>query len=53
MGGLMTDQDVLRFKAGCPGVQVARMAGIGHSLHMYDPAPVLRALLNFLVALEA
>jgi pimeloyl-ACP methyl ester carboxylesterase len=52
MGGLMTDQDVARIKATQAQVQVARMTGIGHSLHMYDPAPILRALMNFLVTLE-
>jgi pimeloyl-ACP methyl ester carboxylesterase len=52
MGGLMTDQDVARIKAAHPQVQLARMTGIGHSLHMYDPAPILRALMNFLVTLE-
>lgn len=52
MGGLMTDHDVARVKAAQAQVQVSRMNGIGHSLHMYDPAPVLRAVLNFLVTLE-
>jgi pimeloyl-ACP methyl ester carboxylesterase len=53
MGGLMTDKDVTRIKAGCRDAQLAHMTGIGHSLHMHDPAPVLRALMNFLVALDA
>lgn len=52
MGGLMTDLDVARIKEAQPQVQVVRMTGIGHSLHMYDPAPVLRALTNFLVTLD-
>jgi pimeloyl-ACP methyl ester carboxylesterase len=52
MGGLMTDHDVARIKASQSQVQVARMNGIGHSLHMYDPASILRALMNFLVTLE-
>jgi pimeloyl-ACP methyl ester carboxylesterase len=52
MGGLMTDHDVARIKAVQAQVQVARMNGIGHSLHMYDPAPILRALMNFLVTLD-
>jgi pimeloyl-ACP methyl ester carboxylesterase len=52
MGGLMTDEDVSRIKANCPDAQVARMTGIGHSLHMYDPVPVLRALMNFLISLD-
>jgi pimeloyl-ACP methyl ester carboxylesterase len=53
MGGLMTDHDVQHIKAAQAQVQVARMNGIGHSLHMYDPAPILRALMNFLVTLES
>jgi len=52
MGGLMTDHDIARIKTAHAQVQVARMTGIGHSLHMYDPAPILRALMNFLVTLE-
>lgn len=52
MGGLMSDEDVTRIKAAKPDVQHARMNGVGHSLHMFDPAPILRALMNFLVALE-
>lgn len=52
LGGLMTDEDVSRLKAACPNVQVARMNGIGHSLHMYQAEPVLRALTNFLSTLE-
>lgn len=52
MGGLMTDHDIARIKAAQPQVQVARMNGVGHSLHMFDPAPILRALTNFLVTLD-
>jgi pimeloyl-ACP methyl ester carboxylesterase len=52
MGGLMTDHDIARIKTANAQVQVARMTGIGHSLHMYDPAPILRALMNFLMTLE-
>jgi pimeloyl-ACP methyl ester carboxylesterase len=52
LGGLMTDGDVAKMQATLPHVQVARMTGMGHSLHMYDPAPVLRALMNFLVTIE-
>ncbi len=52
MGGLMTDNDLSRIKAAYPQVQVSRMTGIGHSLHMYDAPPVVRALTNFLSTLE-
>jgi pimeloyl-ACP methyl ester carboxylesterase len=52
MGGLMSDYDVQQIKAACPNVQHALMAGIGHSLHMYDATPVVRALTNFLCTLE-
>jgi pimeloyl-ACP methyl ester carboxylesterase len=52
MGGLMTDEDVARIKAANADVQHARIHGIGHSLHMFDPAPILRALMNFLSTLE-
>lgn len=52
MGGLMSDRDVQEIKAACPDTQVARMAGIGHSLHMYDAPAVVRALTNFLCTLE-
>lgn len=52
MGGLMTDKDVARIKAANAEVQHARMNGVGHSLHMFDPAPILRALMNFLSTLE-
>jgi hypothetical protein len=52
MGGLMTDNDVARIKAASVDVQHVRLNGVGHSLHMFDPAPILRALMNFLVTLE-
>ncbi len=52
MGGLMTDDDVDKIRRASPDVQVSPMKGVGHSLHMYDPAPILRALMNFLVTLE-
>jgi pimeloyl-ACP methyl ester carboxylesterase len=52
MGGLMTDNDVARIRAANPDVQHVHLNGVGHSLHMFDPAPVLRALMNFLVTLE-
>lgn len=53
MGGLMTDDDVCRIKRANPDVQHVRVNGVGHSLHMFDPAPILRSLMNFLVTLEA
>jgi pimeloyl-ACP methyl ester carboxylesterase len=52
MGGLTSDEAVQALKNSCPGVQVARMTGIGHPLHMYEAGPVVRALTNFLVTLE-
>jgi pimeloyl-ACP methyl ester carboxylesterase len=52
MGGLMTDDDIRCIKAARPDTQVARMNGIGHSLHMLDAPPVVRALTNFLCTLE-
>ena len=52
MGGVMSDDDIARVREACPGVQVTRLNGIGHSLHMYEAAPVVRALTNFLVAIE-
>lgn len=52
MAGLTTDNDVAQIKAACPGVQHARIAGIGHALHMLDAPPVVRALTNFLCTLD-
>jgi pimeloyl-ACP methyl ester carboxylesterase len=52
MGGVMSDNDIVRVRELCPGVQVTRLSGIGHSLHMYEAAPVVRALTNFLLTLE-
>jgi pimeloyl-ACP methyl ester carboxylesterase len=52
VGGLMRDRDVELFQEKCADVQVARMNGIGHSLHMYQVEAVARALTNFLCSLE-
>jgi pimeloyl-ACP methyl ester carboxylesterase len=52
VGALMTDKDIELARAACPHVQVARLNGIGHSLHMYQVEPVARALINFLSSLE-
>ncbi|HWR13681.1 MAG TPA: alpha/beta hydrolase [Terriglobales bacterium] len=52
MAGLMTDEDVRRIKEACPGVQHAKLLGLGHSLHMLEAAPVVRALTNFLCTVD-
>jgi pimeloyl-ACP methyl ester carboxylesterase len=51
MGAVMTDDDIARVRQAYPDVQVTRLTGIGHSLQMYEAAPVVRALTNFLVTL--
>jgi pimeloyl-ACP methyl ester carboxylesterase len=52
MGGLMSDDEVQRAKKLLSQAGHVRLPGLGHSLHMSEAAPVLRALTNFLVSLE-
>ncbi len=51
-GALMSDEDVQCVRAAIPGAVHVRLEGIGHALHMYQAAPVVRAILNFLATLE-
>jgi pimeloyl-ACP methyl ester carboxylesterase len=50
-GALMSDEDVRRVKEIRPDVQHVKLEGLGHSLHMFQAAPVLRAFTNFLSTL--
>jgi pimeloyl-ACP methyl ester carboxylesterase len=52
LGALMSDDDVAQARALLRDSMHIRMEGLGHSLHISDPAPVLRALGNFLIAME-
>jgi pimeloyl-ACP methyl ester carboxylesterase len=51
-GALMSDADVQCALATIPGAIHVRLEAIGHSLHLYQAAPVVRAVLNFLATLE-
>jgi pimeloyl-ACP methyl ester carboxylesterase len=51
-GALMSDDDVRCALSAIPGAMHVRLEGIGHALHMYQAAPVVRAVLNFLATLE-
>lgn len=51
-GALMSDDDVQCALAAIPGAVHVRLEAIGHSLHLFHAAPVVRAILNFLATLE-
>lgn len=51
-GGLLTDADVARARPHLSGATHAHLEGVGHLLHLQDPAPVRRALLWFLESLR-
>ena len=51
-GALLTDRDVARIVAILPNASCVKFAGIGHQLHMENPAPVLRAITFFLESLR-
>ena len=50
-GGLVTERDVQQCKASVPNTVHVLLDNIGHSLHIHQPGPVLRALSNFLGSL--
>jgi pimeloyl-ACP methyl ester carboxylesterase len=52
LGGMLTDEDVARARPHLAGATCARLEGVGHLLHLQDPAPVGRALLWFLESLR-
>ena len=52
LGGMLTDGDLARARPHLAGATRARLDGVGHFLHLQDPAPVLRALLWFLESLR-
>jgi pimeloyl-ACP methyl ester carboxylesterase len=52
-GALMSDDDAQCALAAIPGAVHVRLEGIGHALHLYQAAPVVRAVLNFLSTLES
>jgi pimeloyl-ACP methyl ester carboxylesterase len=47
-GGMLTDDEVARARELSPAVDHVRFTGLGHALHMVQPEPVLRAVLDFL-----
>ena len=47
-GGMLTDEEVARARELAPTVDHVRFDGIGHALHMSQPEPVLRVVLDFL-----
>jgi pimeloyl-ACP methyl ester carboxylesterase len=51
-GALMSDDDVGCALAAIPGAMHVKIEGIGHALHIYQAAPVVRAVLSFLATLE-
>lgn len=50
-GGLVTDRDINECKKSVPHTVHILLDNVGHSLHIHQPAPVLRALSNFLGSL--
>ena len=50
-GGLVTERDVRECKAAVPQTVHVLLENVGHSLHIHQPGPVLRALGNFLGSL--
>lgn len=51
-GGLVTPRDVQACRAAVKDVVHVTLEGVGHSLHIHQPGPVLRVLLNFLGSLD-
>jgi len=51
-GGLVTERDVAECKRSVPNTVHVLLDNVGHSLHIHQPGPVLRALVNFLGSLE-
>jgi pimeloyl-ACP methyl ester carboxylesterase len=47
-GGLVPDRDVELAHRLLPGIQVARVAGVGHGLHTERPEPIASAIRDFL-----
>ena len=52
LGGLMEDEEIKQARELLPDCMHVRMNGIGHSLQMYEVAPVLRVLTNFFNSLQ-
>ena len=50
-GGLVSERDVREGKAANPQTVHVLLKDVGHSLHIHQPRPVLRALGNFLGSL--
>lgn len=50
-GGLVTERDVRECKAAVPQTVHVLLENVGHSLHIHQPGPVLRALGNWLGSL--
>lgn len=51
-GGLVTERDVRECKGAVPQTVHIMLENVGHSLHIHQPGPVVRALMNFLGSLE-
>jgi pimeloyl-ACP methyl ester carboxylesterase len=51
-GGLVTARDVEAARSANPRTVHVLLNNVGHSLHIHQPGPVLRALANFLGSLE-
>jgi pimeloyl-ACP methyl ester carboxylesterase len=51
LGAMMTDKDVNRALSLLRQATHMRFEGLGHQLHMEQPEPVMRAVLNFLESL--
>jgi pimeloyl-ACP methyl ester carboxylesterase len=50
-GGMVTERDITACKAAVPQTVHVMIKDVGHSLHIHQPGPVLRALGNFLGSL--
>jgi pimeloyl-ACP methyl ester carboxylesterase len=51
-GGILGERDVRECKAAVPQTVHILLENVGHSLHIHQPGPVLRALGNFLGTLK-
>ena len=51
-GGLVTERDMTECKKSVPNTVHVMLENVGHSLHIHQPGPVLRALSNFLGSLS-
>ena len=51
-GGLVGERDIRECRAANPHTVHVLLKDVGHSLHIHQPAPVLRALGNFLGSLK-